>query len=95
MGELLEASEASLESGPGMRVWCGCQVRPHPSPLSCGQQSRQGGETELGPAGREEDRRKGGSQRHGEDSRWEDRRQGGSQRCREDREVGGHHAPAE
>ena len=89
MGELLEASEASLESGPGMRVWCGCQVRPHPSPLSCGQQSRQGGETQMGLAWREEDRRKGGSQRHGEDSRWEDRRQGGRQRCREDGEVGG------
>ena len=84
MEELLEASEASLESGPGMRVWCGCQVRPHPSPLSYGQQSRQGGETELGRAWRKEDREKGGSQRHGEDSRWEDRRQRGSQRHGED-----------
>ena len=50
-----------------MRVWCGCQVRPQPSPLSCGQQSRQGEETQLGLAWREEDRRQGGSQRHQED----------------------------
>lgn len=66
-GGLLEASEASLESGSGMRVWCGCKVRPQPSPLSCGQQSRRGEETQLGLAWREEDRRQGGSQRHRED----------------------------
>lgn len=86
---LLEASEASQESGPGMRVLCGCQVRPQPNPLSCGQQSRRGEETQLELAWREEDRRQGSSQRHWEDRRQEDRRRGGSQRCREDREAGG------
>ena len=86
-GGLPEASEAFLESGPGMRVWCGCQVRSQPSPLSCGQQSRQGGETQLGPTWKGEDRRKAGSQRCQEDSTCEDRRQGGRQGCQEDGEA--------
>ena len=70
-----------------MRVWCGYQVRSQPSPLSCGQQSRQGRETQVGPAWKWEDRRKAGSQRCQEDSRCEDRRQGGHQRCQEDGEA--------